>query len=939
MQTPIASEIAIFYAYAPEDRKFCADLDKHLAVMKRLGWIRTWYNRDIQAGHIRADDINRHLATAEIILLLISADFLASEYCYSVELKYALQRHDLDEVVIVPIIIRPVDWSLTPFHMLQVLPTDGKAVINWTHRDQAFFDITQGLKRLIEQRRPERVSTHEYLISSQQLWTIPYRQNRFFTGREDVLEQITTSFSAWNSANTRVVALNGLGGIGKTQIALEYAYRSSHLYQAIFWLNASSQDTFLADIVTLADTLELLPMKHPEPSTMVSAIKRWLGRHTQWLLILDAASDLSLITDIIPLRSSGHVLLTTQAPVSRTYACALEVDKLLEQEALELLLRRAGLLLDQQSLEQGTPEDIKNALQICHALDGLPLALDQAGAYIEETRCSLAEYHHSYQQQQLAVLSMRGSMHTDHPESIVTTWSLSFEYLEPRDPNAADLLRCCAFLASEVIPQQIFLRGAPYLGPQLASFLIDEMRFDAAIKLLRQFALVRRFPQAQTISLHRLVQVVLRSQMEWDVQSIWAERVVQALCATFPHKKDPEWAGCVLYIPHVYVCEKLLEDYHLDCPAAGALFYWAGRFFHDHAQYAQAEHLYRQALRLLEALPTSAEPKGLAQILDSLGWLALDQGQFTQAERLFRRAQALKERVYGYDHLETAITLHALGRLAHIQYQYKEAETLYRQALQIKERTVGDEDAETATTLHTLGWLLYDQGQYDTALLYYQKAFDVRLKVLGTKHISTAITLHDLARLAHRQKRYEQAEQFYLQSLSIKEQMLGSEHPFVAIAMDALAYLCQDQRRAEEAETWYQRALTIREHFFGPKHQFTAEIIHHLACLYQNQGQLQQAELLLLRALSIREHALGLDHPITAISTHQLARLYSVQQRWMEAEQCYQRTLAIREQAFGFNHPAIQSILKGYTHFLRSLQRDAQAQALEQRLLSTRACE
>jgi tetratricopeptide (TPR) repeat protein len=934
MQIPIASELSLFYAYVPEDREFCVALDKHLAVMKRLGWIRTWYDRAIEAEQLWADEISRHLSTAEIVLLLISSDFLASDYCSSAELKYALKRQEMGEAVVVPIILRPVDWSMTPFYKLQALPRDGKAVVSWANRDEAFFALSEELKLLIEQRRQGRVSAQKQPVSSSPFWTVPYRQNPFFAGREDILEQISAHFSTWNSINTPVAALNGLGGIGKTQIALEYVYRSVQSYQATFWLNASSQETFLADVLALADALAFLPMRKQEPLTMVSIIKQWLGSHSQWILVLDAVSDLSLVAELIPVRSSGHVLLTTQAPVSRTYASSFEVDKLCEPEALEFLLRRAGLLSDGQALEQADAEDVRDARHICHALDGLPLALDQAGAYIEETGCSLAEYYHRYQQQQLAILSLRGNTLADHPASVVTTWSLSFEYLEPQDTIAADLLRCCAFLAPDVIPQQIFLRGAAHLGPHLASFLKDEIRFDTAIQRLRQFAFVRRFSQVQTISLHRLVQVVLRSQMERDVQSIWAERVIQALAAAFPHKKDQEWVRCALYIPHVYVCEKLLEDYHLDCPAAGALFYRSGRFFHDHAQYIQAEYLYLRALTLRERLSTHTESEGLTQILDSLGWLALDQGQFAQAEPLFRRARTLKEQIYGYDHLETAITLHALGRLAHIQYQYREAETLYQQALQIKQHTVGDDHAETATTFHTLGWLLYDHGKYDAALPYYQKALAIRSKVLGTKHLSTAITLHELARLAHRRGQYEQAEHFYLQSLSAKEEALGPQHPFLAIAMDALASLYQDQGRAEEAKTWYQRALALREQCFGPEHQFTAEIIHHLACLYQDQGQFQQAEFLLLRALSIRERTLGSEHPITAISTHQLARLYSAQQRWTEAETYFLRTLAIREQAFGLTHPAMQSIMRNYTQFLRSLQRDAEAQALEQQWLN-----
>jgi tetratricopeptide (TPR) repeat protein len=929
VQTLSTPELSLFYLYAPEDQKFCEALDKHLAAMKRLGWLRTWQHRAIEAGQVWENEINQQLSTADIILLLISADFLASDYCYSVQLKHALQRHEAGNVIVIPVIVRPVDWSITPFHTLQVLPTDGKAVVNWTNRDQAFFDISQGLRHIIEQKRQKSGITLKHHVSDEPLWTIPYRQNRFFTGREHILEQLSSYFSSWKAINTPIAALSGLGGIGKTQVVLEYAYRSSRTYQAVFWVNASSQETLLADIAALADSLGLPLTKDQEPPTILSLVRRSLSSRSQWLLIFDGVSDLSFVTEIIPLRSTGHVLLTTQAPVSKTYAYLLEIEKLPEQEAVELLLRRSGSLPEEQSFQHMTLEDLHEAQRICHTLDGLPLALDQAGAYIEETGCSLAEYHRHYQQHQLTILGLRGGMAADHPASVVTTWSLSFEYIEPRNPSAADLLRACAFLAPEVIPQQIFLQGATHLGPHLASFLTNEAHFDAAIKMLRQFALVRRFPQTQTISLHRLVQIVLKSQMESNVQALWAARVVQAICATFPHKQDQAWTRCSLYIPHVYVCEKLLEDYNLENSAAGALFYRAGCFFHDHAQYVQAEHLYQRSLALQEATSVSTEPKGLIDVLDSLGWLALDQGRFSQAKPFFQQALMLKEQAYGHDHLETARTLHALGRLAQAQYQYQEAETLYQQALQIKERTVGSEDVETATTLHAIGWLLQDQGQYDAALAYYQKTFAIRSKLLGAEHVNTSTILHQLARMAHHQKQYEQAEKLYLQSLTIKEKVLGLEHPFIAIGMDALARLYEDQGRSEEAETFYQNALSIREHYFGKEHHFTAETMHHLACLYQNQGQLQKAEVLLLQSLNIREQVLGLSHPITAISIHQLARLYSIQQHWEQAEIFYQRALAIREQTFGLTHPATQSIVKGYTRLLRSLHRDAEAQALE----------
>src|SRR5262249_5538337 len=155
-------------------------------------------------------------------------------------------------------------------------------------------------------------------------------------------------------------------------------------------------------------------------------------------------------------------------------------------------------------------------------------------------------------------------------------------------PYAADLLRACAFLAPEVIPQAIFLQGASQLGPHLASFGTDVTQFDAAISTLRQFSLIQRDSQTRTISLHRLVQVVLRALMPPDQQALWAERVVQALCVAFPRRHEPAWTQCTFYFAHVRVCEELLTYYHLSVPTLGTVVYRSGRFFHEHGQYQEA---------------------------------------------------------------------------------------------------------------------------------------------------------------------------------------------------------------------------------------------------------------------------------------------------------------------------------------------------------------
>jgi Flp pilus assembly protein TadD len=142
--------ISIFYSYAHEDTELRDELDKHLAAMKRNNLIVGWHNRDIQAGTEWEQKINEHLDTAQIILLLISSDFIASDYCYSIEMNRAMERHERREARVIPIILRPVDTEGTPFSKLEMLPTDRKPVTDWPNRDSAFVNIAQGIRKIVE---------------------------------------------------------------------------------------------------------------------------------------------------------------------------------------------------------------------------------------------------------------------------------------------------------------------------------------------------------------------------------------------------------------------------------------------------------------------------------------------------------------------------------------------------------------------------------------------------------------------------------------------------------------------------------------------------------------------------------------------------------------------------------------------------------------------
>src|SRR2546429_6620527 len=330
------------------------------------------------------------------------------------------------------------------------------------------------------------------------IWNVPYRRNPFFTGREVILDHLYTVLRSRNSAAlTQGQALSGLGGIGKTQIAVEYAYRYRDHYQAIFWLTASTRDVLSADFVILAALLDLPEQQEKEQDIVLRAVKRWLSSHTHWLLILDNVDDLEMIVDFLPVTGTGDVLITTRLQALGTVAQRIEVEKMELDEGVMFLLRRTKVLTPGTTLDQVPKEKQVQATEIVMALDGLPLALDQAGAYIEETRCGLSQYLNLYGTRRKELLLRRGRFPIDHPEPVAATWSLSFQQVEQESLIAADLLRLFAFLDPEAIPEEMITLGAVELGTALGAVASDSLEFDTLIELLLRYSLIRRSPEVK----------------------------------------------------------------------------------------------------------------------------------------------------------------------------------------------------------------------------------------------------------------------------------------------------------------------------------------------------------------------------------------------------------------------------------------------------------
>jgi tetratricopeptide (TPR) repeat protein len=791
-------------------------------------------------------------------------------------------------------------------------------------------NLPNGLVQVVIQR-PNLSTTSQALAgeSSQNVWNVPFPRNPIFTGREGLLQELAKTLQTGEAtAISQPQAISGLGGIGKTQIAVEYAYQHRQDYQAILWARADTHEALVSGYVEIAHLLNLPHKDEQDQALVVKAVLHWLQSQIGWLLILDNADELLLVREFLPLTFGGHVLLTTQAQSMGKLARRIEMETMDVDAGALLLLRRAGLIAPDASLEAVSPADVMLARAITQELGGLPLALDQAGAYIEETQGSLADYQQLYQTRRTQLLRRRGGQVTDHPESVATIWSLSFEKVEQRNPAAADLLRFCAYLAPDAIPEEIIITGAEHLGPLLQPLRDDSLAFNEALTTLGAYSLLRRDSANRIVSMHRLVQEILKEQMNEQSRQQWAERSVYAVNAAFPFVKHQTWPHCEQLLPHALQCTLQIERYRLAFPEAVRLLNQMGLYLQERARYQEAEPLLQRALAIREQQLGTEHPD-TASSLNNLANLYQAQGNYEQAEPLFKRALSMSEQQLGAQHPGTAQGLNNLANLYQAQGKYEQAEPLVLRALTISEQQLGTEHPDVASSLNNLANLYRTQGKYEQAEPLFKRALAIREQQLGAEHPDTALSLNNLAGLYYNQGKYEQAEPLFKRALAIREQQLGAEHPDTALSLNNLAELYLDERRYEQADPLVKRALAIREQQLGDEHPDTALSLNNLAALYYYQGKYEQAEPLFKRALAIREQRLGgAEHPDITNSLNNLAALYYYQGKYEQAEPLLKRALAIREQRLGLQHPNTLTLRKNYITLLQAMGRDQEANVL-----------
>jgi len=635
---------------------------------------------------------------------------------------------------------------------------------------------------------------------------LPYGRNAYFIEREEDLERLDRFFTA-NRDTALILAITGPSGIGKTQTALEYAYRHWDDYRAIFWCSADSAAGLNAAYRNIAARLGLPEKDAQALEETNEAIRTWLAANTDYLLILDDVEDPAFVSAYLPPDPAGHILVTTDA---HDYADLplhgrFHLGRLPDYAALELLLKRSHQ-------ESATREERSYAAVLCRELDGIPLALELAAAYIAHTQTSFSAYLAEYLNLQAELREPQGLVPYQHSDAVRIACTLSMAAVRARSEAAAEALMLRACFAPDALPRTLLDLNTAEEETEAAQAhsdpLEDRKPIEEPIALLHALALLHGPSEEDAGTLHRAVQAVIRAGMDSATRRSYTERAVRALNRAFPAASLPFWLFPEPLLVHALPLAMEIAERNLESLEAASLLNRIGIYLHKRCQYTVAEPLFTWALTLTEKL-SGADPL-IAILLNNLACLYESQGLLQQAEAHYLRAIDRYTQAIPSEPLGSGPPRSQPGALCGKHEGYAPAALLSPPSMLPGEKEAWAEPPDIVGILTNLAQLYISQGRSDQAEALYRSALTITEQTLGSANPHTALYGLNLVALYAIQSLYPRAESLALQALAIMEATLGREHPLAAHCLLRLAYLYAMQRKnKEELERLLQRARKI----------------------------------------------------------------------------------------------------------------------------------
>ena len=677
-------------------------------------------------------------------------------------------------------------------------------------------------------------------------------------GREKLLADVRARLVA-RGPRPRLLALHGLGGVGKTSVAVEYAHRHAGNYGLVWQLPAEDGmvlSTACAELAALLGVRDLGDSADP-----VGQIHAALAARTdRWLLLLDNVTDAGSIAGVVPPAGSGHVVMTTRSAYWPD-AVGLEVP-VLEQSVA------AGYLLARAAPDPAGPGHSRAAAALAAELGALPLALEQAAAYMQETGRTLLEYRALLGRRRAELLT-RGQP-WGYESRVAFTWDLSFEALRSSAPDAISLLRLVSCWAPEAIPLGLLLgtqpsRQAELRDPDVAAcvepLLRDGFEVDDAKRALGDYSLVRGAP-GDLLTVHRLVQAITLDRLDESARAGWRDAAAALVEAALP--VDPEspgtWKSFALLLPHALV------TFGPRRPGLSTLL----TYLDVSGDYPTARGLQEQVVADAVARLGERDPEALEARAKFATWTGLS-GDPIAARDMFGQLRAVREWVSGPEHPRTLVMAANLADWTGQAGDWSLARDLSAQTLPVQRRIAGDHDRDTVALWADLGFWTGQAGDPAAACAIYEEFMPIQERVLGARHRDTLAARDQYARFVGEAGDPARARALVAQVLQDQEQAMGAEHTGTLWVRSNLAWWTGMAGDPVGALELYRALLPARERLSGPRHPATFVVQGNLAYWAGKAGNAATARDLFTALLPVRREVLGPEHPETLLTELNIA--------------------------------------------------------------------
>jgi tetratricopeptide (TPR) repeat protein len=886
----------IFISYAGVDRPWAEWAHWHL---RHAGYDTELDCVDWKAGDNRVEKMNEALARTNPMLALLSSAYLDPGRFTTDEwtARFAQRRAD-SNVKLIPVRIDGIDlqsgiWAPIVVPGLTGLAPDEAA--------KSLLEVVHGVLGPplpgVEPRFPESrdATVSDATVSGDpgprppgslpRVWNVD-RRNPAFTGRDDVLNRVHDGLSG--DGRVAVQAVHGMGGVGKTQLALEYAYRFAGEYDLVWWISAEQTGLIGEQFVALGVELGIIDVE-ADSTLAKSKVLGHLADRPRSLLIFDNVEKGEDVLPWLP-RGSGHVLITSRRGSWQRIAHAVELDVLPRGEAVRFLVAQ------QPGLDTGEAD------QLADALGDLPLALAQAAGYLSETGLPVAEYRQLLVEETQAVLELGRPI--DYPQSLAAAITLNVAALAEADPAAVAILRLCALLAPEPIPVDVIVEVAQPTDPYPE--VLEALREVIGKRLARQesigrisaYGLARLGPG--TVTVHRLTQAVVRSQMQQAASAELSAHLESVLGQMNPgDPRDPaNWHAWARLLPHLLA----VGPARTSSPALRQCVRDAIVYLISRGDAGPAKQL-AEGLHEEWAARLGTDHRDTLGVAGELLWTLRDLGEYGRLKPLVNHTLTQQMKTLGEDHPDTLRSAADLAVVLGVLGNHRRGEEIGRDVWERRRRVLGEDHPDTLTSAASVAALLDELGRHREALALRGKVWEQRRRVLGEEHPATLTSASSFASSLAELGRYREALALHEQEWEQCRGVLGEEHPETLTSANNVASSLGNMGRHRDALELKEKVWEQLRRVLGEEHPQTLRSAGNVASSLGELGRHREA--LVLKEMVWEQHrrVLGEEHPETLTSASNAATSIWSLGRHGEALALHEQVWEQRRRVLGEEHP------------------------------------